>query len=112
MNPIFLAILAVSVLAIWILGSYFYWRIDRQTKRERAREGVAPALRLADRWMAEAQERIGKFAEGAEQPLSAAQNDLLELRLEAGRLPQGVKNLHEVRGSLSHSLKPAEKPIG
>lgn len=107
MNPFFFAGLAVLALFVWVVGSYFYWRIDRQAKRDRAREGVAPALRLADRWMAEAQERMGKFAEGAEQPLSAAQNDLLELRLEAGRLPQGMKNLHEVRESLSRSLSPA-----
>jgi hypothetical protein len=38
--------------------------------------------------------------------LSTAQHELLDLRLEAGRLPQGVKNLRMVREALNGSVRP------
>ena len=66
-----------------------------------------PAFRLAEQWMNESQRKLESLIEEFEQPLSMAQNELLELRLEAGRLPQGVKELKLVRESMNGSLKPA-----
>jgi len=106
LNPFFMVMIAAIAVLIWAVGSFFFWRIDRKVRSERAAQGVSPALRLADRWIAEAQGRLEGFIEACEAPLSAAQNDLLELRLEASRLPQGVKNLSDVRESLALPLSP------
>src|SRR5277367_4140485 len=90
-------ILIVGVgLAVWMAGMYSYGRISEGKPRGPAVD-QQPALRLAEQWLAEAEKRIGSLIEKSEQPLSAAQGELLELRLEASRLPQGVKNLRLAR---------------
>jgi len=107
--PTFWFLIALIALAVWVLGAYFFWRIDLKG-RERGSAGVvSPVLRLADQWLAESQKKIGDFAQRAEQPLGTAQNELLELRLEASRLPQGIKSLKLVRESLAVS-QPAVLP--
>jgi len=106
LSPFFIVTVAVVAILLWAVMSFLFWRIDRKAKAERAAEGPAPALKLADRWIAEAQERLQALIESSEAPLSAAQNDLLELRLEASRLPQGVKGLAEVREALRLPLAP------
>src|SRR6185503_7803389 len=108
MNFQFVLILAVVFLVVWTSGTYFFWRISRTNKAQKAAEGVQPAFRLAEQWIVEAQQKIEKLIEGAEQPLSTAQHELLDLRLEAGRLPQGVKNLRMVREALNGSIRPAD----
>ncbi len=107
MNPYFLIGLAAAGLFVWTAGAYSFYRISRSQKAQAARRDVQPALRLAEQWMSEAQGKMERFVQGAEQPLGAAQNELLELRLEAGRLPQGIKNLRSVRESLEATFKPA-----
>ncbi|HJT23492.1 MAG TPA: hypothetical protein VJ873_02895, partial [bacterium] len=107
MNPYFLIGLAAAALFIWTIGAYGFYRISRSHKAHAQRREVQPALRMAGQWMAEAQRKMEQFAQTAEQPLGAAQNELLELRLEAGRLPQGIKNLRLVRESLDAAFKPA-----
>ena len=57
------------------------------------------------------QRRLEKLIEDSEQPLSAAQTELLELRLSAGRLPQGVKELNLVREGLRRSSTPSSKNL-
>lgn len=113
MNPFFLIGLAGAALFIWTVGAYSFYRISRSHKARTPRKDVQPALRMASQWMAEAQNKMEQFVQTAEQPLGAAQNELLELRLEAGRLPQGIKNLRLVRESMDVSLKPAslKKPL-
>lgn len=113
MNPYFLIGLAGAALLIWTIGAYSFYRISRAQKSKSLARDIQPALRMAEQWMAEAQRKMEQFAQTAEQPLGAAQNELLELRLEAGRLPQGIKNLRLVRESLDTVFKPAglNKPL-
>jgi hypothetical protein len=112
MNPFFITAVAAVAVLIWAIGSYFFWRIERGAKAQRAKEGVSPAFLFADRFIAESQAKIQDLIERSEAPLSAAQNDLLELRLEASRLPQGVKSLSEVREALGLPLRPLSPPTG
>ena len=105
MNPIILIGLALAALVVWTVGAYSFWRIAQKRRGQASVGMVSPALRLADQWIAESQRKIEDLIQKAEQPLSAAQNELLELRLEASRLPQGVKNLRLVRESLAN-LRP------
>jgi hypothetical protein len=107
LNPYFLILVALVALVAWSVGGYFFWRISQRAKLLRAGESVPPALRLADQWIAESQAKLEKLIESAEQPLSLAQHELLDLRLEAGRLPQGVKSLKLVRESIGGLLQPA-----
>ncbi len=104
----FTVILVLSVLFIlgWAVVSYSFVRISRQTKNEKQNHTVQPAFRLADQWIMESQRKIEELSEKAEYPLGTAQHELLDLRLEAGRLPQGVKNLRTVRESLSGNIRP------
>ncbi len=108
MNFQFILILLAVFLVVWTSGTYFFWRISQTTKAKKAAEGVQPAIRLAEQWIVESQQKIEKLIEDAEQPLSMAQHELLDLRLEAGRLPQGVKNLRSVREALNGSIRPAD----
>lgn len=112
MNLYFLVGLAAAGLFIWTAGVYSFSRISRSQKAHAPSKDVQPALRLAGQWMAEAQKKMEQFAQTAEQPLGAAQNELLELRLEAGRLPQGIKNLKLVLESLEASFKPGDLKKG
>ena len=107
MNPYFLIGLAGAALLIWTIGAYSFYRISRTQKAQITRKDVQPALRLAEQWMAEVQGKMERFVQTAEQPLGTAQNELLELRLEAGRLPQGIKDLRLVREYLGSAFKPA-----
>jgi hypothetical protein len=100
-------ILSVLFIAGWAIVSYSFVRISRQTKIGKQSHTVQPAFRLADQWIMEAQRKIEELSEKAEQPLGTAQHELLDLRLEAGRLPQGVKNLRTVRESLTGNIKPS-----
>lgn len=93
-------------LVLWGISMFFYSRISRQTKAGVVARPVAPVYRLADQWLAESQKKIDDLIQRSEAPLSAAQNELLELRLEASRLPQGVKSLNLVREALTSPLKP------
>lgn len=101
-------ILVLSALFVtgWAVVSYSFVRISRQTKKEKQTHTVQPAFRLADQWIMESQRKIEELSEKAEQPLGTAQHELLDLRLEAGRLPQGVKNLRTVRESLAGNIRP------
>jgi hypothetical protein len=105
-NPYFLIGLAAAGLFIWTVGAYSFWRIRRTHQMSSPRKEAEPAFRLAEQWMAQSQTKMEKFVQTAEQPLGAAQNELLELRLEAGRLPQGIKSLKLVRESLEGSFQP------
>jgi hypothetical protein len=107
LNIYFLLTLAGAVLLIWTVGVYNFHRISQAQKAQAPRKDVQPAFRLAEQWMAQSQAKMEQFVQSAEQPLGAAQTELLELRLEAGRLPQGIKDLRLVRESLETSLKPA-----
>jgi hypothetical protein len=107
LNPYFLIGLALAALFIWTVGTFFFWRISQGTKARKSGENVPPAYRLAEQWIFESQQKMEKLIQEAEQPLSLAQNELLELRLEASRLPQGVKNLKLVRESLNVGYQPA-----
>jgi len=101
-------ILILSALFVmgWAVVSYSFVRISRQTKKEKQTHTVQPVFRLADQWIMESQRKIEKLSEKAEHPLGTAQHELLDLRLEAGRLPQGVKNLRTVRESLTGNIRP------
>ena len=93
---------------VWTAGAYSFWKIGQKRRGQMALGAATPALRLADQWIAEAQKKIEDLIQRAEQPLSAAQNELLELRLEASRLPQGVKSLRLVRESLLNQARPTQ----
>lgn len=110
MNPYFLIGVVLAALVVWVTGSYFFWRINRKNRSNASGKNVQPVFRLAEQWVAESQKKIEDLVQRSEQPLSAAQNELLELRLEAGRLPQGIKSLKLVRESLNGPLRPA--PLG
>jgi len=108
-------IIVLSVLFIlgWAIVSYSFVRISRQTKIQKQTQTIQPAFRLADQWIMEAQLKIEDLIENSENPLGTAQHELLDLRLEAGRLPQGVKNLRTVRESLAGTIRPMflNKPL-
>lgn len=106
MNLTLIFTLSVLFIAGWAIVSYAFVRISRQTKIDKQAHVVQPALRLADQWIMESQKKIEQLIESAEDPLGTAQHELLDLRLEAGRLPQGVKNLRTVRESLAGNIKP------
>jgi len=89
-----------------MITTAIFWRMSRKNKALSAHAEVQPAIRLAEQWIADSQARVEKLVESAEQPLSSAQNELLELRLEAGRLPQGIKSLKLVREALTGSFEP------
>lgn len=110
MSPTFLAGLVLVFLVVWTSGIYFFGRISRKNKAEASSRVFQPVLRLAEQWIADSQKRIEELIQRSEQPLSAAQNELLELRLEASRLPQGVKNLKLVRESLLNPISPSALP--
>ncbi len=114
MNFPFVLVLALLFIAVWALVSYFLMRINRQNRTDKQAKVVQPAFRLADQWIMESQRKIEQFIESAEAPLGTAQHELLELRLEAGRLPQGVKNLRTLRESLVGHIRPLtlSKPLG
>ena len=107
MNPTFMMLLGIVFIGLWGISMFFYSRISRQSKADASLRPVAPVYRLADQWLAESQKKIEDLIQRSEAPLSAAQNELLELRLEASRLTQGVKSLNLVRESLTSSLKPS-----
>ncbi len=113
MNLPLIVILSVLFILGWALVSYFFVRISRQTKIDKQTQVIQPAFRLADQWIMESQLKIEELIESAENPLGTAQHELLDLRLEAGRLPQGVKNLRTVRESLVGSIHPTviQKPL-
>ncbi len=113
MNLPLIVILSVLFILGWALVSYFFVRISRQTKIDKQTQTVQPAFRLADQWIMESQLKMEELIESSVNPLATAQHELLDLRLEAGRLPQGVKNLRTVRESLSGSIRPAvlNKPL-
>jgi hypothetical protein len=108
-------IIILSVLFIlgWAVVSYSFVRISRQTKSDKQVQVVQPAFRLADQWIMESQLKMEELIESSVNPLGTAQHELLDLRLEAGRLPQGVKNLRTVRESLAGTIRPAvlNKPL-
>ena len=106
MNIQLILILSALFIIGWAIVSYSFVRISRQTKVDKQTKTVQPAFRLADQWIMEAQLKIENLIESAEQPLGTAQHELLDLRLEAGRLPQGVKNLRTVRETLAGSIRP------
>src|SRR5580692_2013133 len=108
LNSYFLIGLVLVALVIWTSGSFFFWRISRAHKSNTARKDSQPAYRLAEQWLAESQRKLEELYKKSEQPLGTAQNELLELRLEAGRLPQGVKGLRSVRESLAGAYQPLD----
>jgi hypothetical protein len=108
LNGYFLFVLALAVLFIWTVGSYSFWRISRSTKARLPHGEAQPAYRLAEQWLSESQKKLENLYQNSEQPLGTAQNELLELRLEAGRLPQGVKSLKTVRESLEAAYRPQD----
>ena len=108
MNIYFLAVVGLAALFIWTVGSYSFWRISQKNKSHLSPSNVQPVFRLAEQWLAESQRKMEHLIQTSEQPLSKAQNELLELRLEASRLPQGVKNLRMVRESLANPLRPLD----
>ena len=110
MDPTFLAGLVLAFLLVWTAGTFFFWRISKKTKAEASSQHFQPVVRLAEQWIADSQKKLEELIQKAEQPLSLAQNELLELRLEAGRLPQGVKNLKLVRESLMSTVSPGALP--
>ncbi len=112
MNPYFLMVLVLAALVVWTSGSFFFWRISRAHKANLIRKDSQPAYRLAEQWLAESQRKLEELYKKSEQPLGTAQNELLELRLEAGRLPQGVKGLRSVRESLAGDYKPLDMKKG
>ena len=106
MNFPFLLGLVLVFMVVWAIASYFLMRINQQTRVDKQAKSIQPAFRLADQWIMESQRKIEQFVESAESPLGTAQHELLELRLEAGRLPQGVKNLRTLRESLVGNIRP------
>lgn len=106
MNPFFLISLVLAGMVVWTAGSFFFWRISQRNKTLRSQTLSQPVLRLAEKWVAEAQGKLEVLVENSEKPLITAQHELLELRLEASRLPQGVKNLRLVREALASKLSP------
>jgi len=102
----FILLLALAFILVWGITSTIFWRMSRSKNSSGARLEVQPAIRLAEQWLADAQGKMQQLVENAEQPLSTAQNELLELRLEAGRLPQGIKNLKLVREALNGPSQP------
>jgi hypothetical protein len=108
LNPYFLMVLTLAGLVVWTSGSYFFWRISRTIKARFSHKDVQPAYRLAEQWLSESQRKLEDLYKKSEQPLGTAQNELLELRLEAGRLPQGVKGLRSVRESLAGAYAPLD----
>jgi len=107
LNFYFLLILALAAIVVWTVGAFSFWQIGKRKKVLDSALPVQPAFRLADQWILECQQKIEKLFEASEQLLGTAQHELLDLRLEAGRLPQGIKNLKLVRESLAASFKPA-----
>ena len=110
MDPTFLALLILVVLVVWTSGIYFFGRISRENTAKASSRQFQPVLRLAEQWIADSQKRVEELIQKSEQPLSTAQNELLELRLEASRLPQGVKNLKQIRESLLNPISPSALP--
>ncbi len=108
MNPYFLIGLTLAGLVVWTSGSYFFWRISKGNRARLAPKDLQPAYRLAEQWLSESQRKLEDLYKKSEQPLGTAQNELLELRLEAGRLPQGVKGLRSVRESLAGAYNPVD----
>ena len=108
LNPYILIGLILFGFIVWTVGAYSFWKIGQKRRGQRVSGTGTPALRLADQWIAESQRKIEDLIQRAEQPLSAAQNELLELRLEASRLPQGVKSLKLVRESLANPAGPTQ----
>jgi hypothetical protein len=108
LNPYFLIVMTLAALVVWTAGSFFFWRISRANKARFSRKDTQPAYRLAEQWLSESQRKLEELFKKSEQPLGTAQNELLELRLEAGRLPQGVKSLRSVRESLDGDYRPLD----
>jgi hypothetical protein len=92
---------------------YFLWRIQKSNKGNAKGKEPNPALRLSDQWISDAQKNLEDLVKRSEIPLGTAQNELLELRLEAGRLPTGVKSLQLIRETLSgpFQTRPLEKRL-
>ena len=102
----FILLLALVFILVWGATSTLFWRMSRSKGPSGSLTEAPPAIRLAEQWLADAQGKMQQLVESAEQPLSTAQNELLELRLEAGRLPLGIKNLRSVRESLGGTGRP------
>ncbi len=60
----------------------------------------SPAKRLADQWLAESLRRLETVPQAGPSPLNEAAHELLELRLEAGRIGEGAKSLRLARQAL------------
>jgi len=105
----FIFVLALVFVFIWAVTSFIFMRMRNTNRSLSAAREVQPAIKLAEQWIAESHNKIERLVESAIQPLSAAQNELLELRLEAGRLPQGIKNLKLVKESLNDPAQPPFK---
>jgi len=60
----------------------------------------SPAKRLADQWLAESLRQLETVPQAGPSPLNEAAHELLELRLEAGRIGEGAKSLRLARQAL------------
>ncbi len=99
------------LLVLWVLGGVFSVMASKKARQEKSIEVPRPEFRLADQWLQSSQTKLEAFIEKIESPLGTAQHELLDLRLEAGRLPQGVKNLREVRENLALGIKPLARSM-
>ncbi len=102
-----IAIIALALIILWVLGGAFSLGASRKARRNNPLPPLRPEFRLADQWLQESQSKLEALIEKIESPLGTAQHELLDLRLEAGRLPQGVKSLKDVRENLAAGIRPA-----
>jgi len=102
-----IAVVALGLVFLWVLGGVFSLRASRKARLKNPPPAPRPEFRLADQWLKESQAKLEALIEKMESPLGTAQHELLDLRLEAGRLPQGVKSLGDVRENLATGIRPA-----
>jgi uncharacterized protein YneF (UPF0154 family) len=101
-----ITIVALGLVFLWVLGGFFSMQASRKAREKNPPLPPRPEFRLADQWLKESQTKLEALIEKMESPLGTAQHELLDLRLEAGRLPQGVKSIRDVRENLATGIRP------
>ncbi len=103
-------IIAMILVGLWILGGAFSLASTQKARKEKAALIPRPELRMAEQWLRSSQADLENLMERMDAPLGSAQHELLELRLEAGRVPEGVKSINTVREQLAGGLKDSNQP--
>ncbi len=106
MNLSLITFAGILFLLMSAIGAYFSLHAGREKKGSSGTRRSQNGFQQADQWLLESQSKIEELILKMDGLLTTAQHELLDLRLEAGRLPQGLKNLKLTRENMNTRFQP------